>query len=427
MAIIWITFAVLTIIYGVVSVFPFYTENIDNFSAAFILIMTVVVTVSIFIKSKDKTEKIMILGSYILMLIFLFYDREISSIDSTDPEGFHRSSLLKSNGDNSFDYGGIYTDIIGLLYKVIGTQRIIAQYINVLLVITIIYIGISILNELDIVGRYKKVGILLLAFNPHFLILSVVLRREQFISLMVTLSFYFFIKYWKEGRFFFFIFAIAFCLFGAAFHSGIISLVAGYTVFYIAFDRETAAFNYNKNVIIKIFICLMLFIVVYVYFGDQLLLKFNSTGSFDELNERLYHQVGNSGYIVGFNISNDLLNFVLNTPLRTIYFLLSPMPWNWRGLGDVIAFCMSSMYYTVGFIIAISSIKCSGHKIKYILIGTFVTMIIACIIFSWGVRNAGTAMRHRDKLAVPYVIMTVLALRERSKSKDKKRGLEVWS
>ena len=418
MALIWMTFLILTIGYGAISSFSFYSENSGVFEAVFILIMTVVLTISVFIKGKDKTERIMVLGSYILMLIFLFYDREISPIDSTDPEGFHRSSLMKSRGNYSYDYGGVYTDIIGLLYKVIGTQRIIAQYINVLLVITIIYIGISILNELNIVGRYRNIGILLLAFNPHFLILSVVLRREQFISLMVTISFYFFVKYWKEGRSVFFILAIAFCLFGAAFHSGIISLVAGYTVFYIAFDRETATFNYNKSVIAKISICLLLFVVAYVYFGDQLLLKFNSAGSFDELNERLYHQSGASGYTVGFNISNDLLNFFVNTPLRTIYFIMSPMPWTWRGLGDIVAFCMSSVFYTIGYVITITSIRHSKSHNKCLLIGTIFSLLIMIVMFSWGVRNAGTAMRHRDKTAVPYVIMTVLAIYERKKYED---------
>lgn len=353
------------------------------------------------------------------MLIFLFYDREISPIDSTDPEGFHRSSLLKSRGDYSYDYGGVYTDIIGLLYKIIGTQRIIAQYINVLLVITIIYIGISILNELNIVGRYRNIGILLLAFNPHFLILSVVLRREQFISLMVTISFYFFVKYWKESSSLFFVLAIVFCLFGATFHSGIISLVVGYAVFYIAYDRENETFNINRGVIAKITICLLLFIIAYVYFGDRLLLKFNSMGSFDELNERLYHKDGNSGYTVGFNISNDWLNFLVNTPLRTLYFILSPMPWNWRGVSDIIAFGMSSIYYAFGFVLTCFTIKQSRSKNKYLMIGTIITLFLICIVFSWGVRNAGTAMRHRDKIAVPYVIMTVLAFSELSNSKNR--------
>ena len=41
-------------------------------------------------------------------------------------------------------------------------------------------------------------------------------------------------------------------------------------------------------------------------------------------------------------------------------------------------------------------------------------MCISCVIFSWGVRNAGTALRHRDKFISIYIVMLILCIEQKN-------------
>ncbi len=47
-----------------------------------------------------------------------------------------------------------------------------------------------------------------------------------------------------------------------------------------------------------------------------------------------------------------------------------------------------------------------------------VMMISFSLIYAWGTRNAGTAMRHRDMLCGPIVMIVMYALNECEKSLD---------
>ena len=92
-----------------------------------------------------------------------------------------------------------------------------------------------------------------------------------------------------------------------------------------------------------------------------------------------------------------------------IYFLLSPMPWDWRGFKDAIAFMICSVPQ---LIIAVQFVKRvifgSRHKYtweKSIIIALMASAFACAFIFGWGCRNAGTAIRHRDKFLSLYVIM----------------------
>ena len=96
-------------------------------------------------------------------------------------------------------------------------------------------------------------------------------------------------------------------------------------------------------------------------------------------------------------------------------FLFSPLPWQWRGFSDILAFLMSPTFYLYVCVLIF-------YRREYLnnieILAIFILIAIgASVLFGWGVSNAGTALRHRDKFV--FVFLTILAL---IKNEDEKKG-----
>jgi hypothetical protein len=91
------------------------------------------------------------------------------------------------------------------------------------------------------------------------------------------------------------------------------------------------------------------------------------------------------------------------------YFVAAPLPWNWRGLSDIIAFCFSSTIFLYAYIRAYQEIRwseSSDHKTMIVICS--ILALSSALIFAWGVSNAGTAVRHREKFMAVYIILIAL-------------------
>ena len=118
----WIIFIILGIITKFISETGY--EINDTYSIIMIVIMSIFALIAIFANTNTKSQTIFAYVGYCIVLFLLFYDRFISPIDTTDSNGFHNAALQKANNDYSWNYGGIYTDIISIIYKFFGQQRI---------------------------------------------------------------------------------------------------------------------------------------------------------------------------------------------------------------------------------------------------------------------------------------------------------------
>ena len=102
---------------------------------------------------------------------------------------------------------------------------------------------------------------------------------------------------------------------------------------------------------------------------------------------------------------NGFLDFFLQTFVRIFYFFASPLPVHWRGLADTAAFAMSSCFYLFGVLISLVTVfvrKNDSYRTLMWLI--FLTISgINC----WGVFNAATAMRHRDKMIGAGILLII--------------------
>lgn len=380
-----------------------------------IMIMTVLVVSVILQVMSTNISRIISMIGYLMITFLMFYDRYIQTLDSTDPDGFHQCALQKSYGIDTLDYGGYYTDVLSIIYRMFGRQRIMGQYFNILLVITIEIFCIKIFRMLKVNGKMETLGITMIALSPNFLLINSTLRREAIIEALLTISLYYFVKWYTTKKFRCIMAAVLFSLLACLFHAGCIAAMIGYSLFFILYDSTKNKVRFKLSTIIGFIIILLLFYYLNTNFGQVLFRKFQTDGSIDQLMGKASVGKGGSGYDIGLiSTGNIFVDLIVNSPARMVYYLLSPMPWDWRGFKDVIAFVFSSLFYFIGYIYAIRALKNKDIDIdkKNLIIALLFLMIFSCLIFGWGVKNAGTAMRHRDKFIAPYMLMTILSLEQ---------------
>ena len=103
-------------------------------------------------------------------------------------------------------------------------------------------------------------------------------------------------------------------------------------------------------------------------------------------------------------------------PLFMFYFLYSPTPNMIRGMLDIVTLALNSsiyLYITFVGLITYKNVKSKlSQKEKKIVKSLLIGVVFTIAVFSVGTRNAGTAMRHRDKI-LPFLIVIFAIIRNK--------------
>jgi len=385
-----------------------YITDYETAAIIFISINFIFFTLDIY-KYKLKIRNI-IFSAYIIRLLAMFWDIYARNIFSFPGSGADTEAFL-ANGMRIFNNlnllfipaaRGLYTNTLGAIFYVILPHRLIGQYINVLLGVSIVVIVYKILVMLVVNEKTIKYSMIIMAFFPNAVINSAILLRENIIVFFALLSFYYFIKWYKTTLNKYVIFSLVSLLVASAYHSGVIGLAAGYIFMYLFYNHKKNKFVFSKNTVIIFLLLLVISTNVYIYYNDVFLAKFSRMKNIGDLYDVASARRGGSAYLTFVSI-NNWWQLILYSPIYMVYFLTSPLPWTWRGFGDILAFSIDGIFYIYFLFYSIYFSRKYRFK-DYIFIGTIISILATVFIFGVGVQNAGTAMRHRHKI-VPIIII----------------------
>ena len=200
MRLIWIGYIIEVLILSLIK--P-YVTNFEGVAIIAVLVHVIFSMVILYLSDR-KIRYIIILG-YLLRVFILFWDlyaRNIYSLPNSgaDTEMFYRMSVLISNNLSMIGTtnGGMYSNILGIIFSLIGPQRVFGQYLNVLLGISTVFMLYKILENLDINTMIKRIVVIVATFFPNSIIFSAIFLREIFTTLFVSVSLYYFIKWFKK-------------------------------------------------------------------------------------------------------------------------------------------------------------------------------------------------------------------------------------
>ena len=367
-------------------------------------------------------ERGIILAGYIIRILVAWIDiyaaDYITVLHSGDDSiAFWNVSLeIKRTGD-AFR-ASAYSRLLSKFFGCYGENRFLAQYVNILCFLGVAIIVIAICKEVQIKKKYQVWILAFISFLPNYICLSSILLRESFMIFADTLAFLCFIQWMKKGAFSNFILAFLCVLPAVIMHSVSVGMWVAFFIIGMLWDYR----KQKMKVSLKTAIMLIAAAGVLTVFEavpalrDILLLYFPSELSVQSITGK-YFVPGGSDYLTGIEVTTwgGLLFW---TPIRMLYFLLSPMPTDWRGIGDMAAFAIDSVPIIVFVAGILKGLKKNRNK-SYVYAGLLCCLIITGI-FAWGVTNAGTAMRHRALLIGVFAVTYCISKGEKAISEGDK-------
>ena len=343
------------------------------------------------------------------LLYFDIFGRNIYILPNSgaDSEWFYHLGVAYAQGDRSMR--GVWSATVGTLFSVIGDNRLFVQFILMLFSIFAIEMMIRSLDLLQIDLNVSIRTVTIICLLPNFAILSSLFLRESVVAMFVAISIFFFLKWVYCLSLKYLVFAFIAVLLGSSFHSGIAGMIPAYIIAIMFFNPATKEIRISFRTIISA----LLFLFVFMY----LLTNYTSL-FFDKLSGFMANQSissiantleeGGSSYAAYVGDSNSIQNLIFFTPIRMFFFLGSPFIWQLRGVRDIIALLFNAFFYLFIIFKSFGYIYMNKDKNRIIIGILLLIALTTAFVFSWGVTNTGTAIRHRDKMVVLYGILLSL-------------------
>jgi len=365
---------------------------------------------------KFRDIAIILFVALTIRILFLLINNYVfnlpdAEMDARDMEEFaflwSQNSFLEivralNNKDAQF-----YSRILGIIYLFLGRNAIMAQSISILFGVACVFIGWLLAKKIWDNNTAKKVA-LFIALFPSLISYSVLTMREVYISFFLLIAMLGIVN-WSSKQDLKSIILIIFGFYVASkFHgASIFGLFVFFGVIFFNSILTTLKLLKKKLIDFKIIIFLIFsFIILSLYLFD--IIKFSYVGSFEyasnlsnlkvEINTRLK---GNAAYPDWLKL-NSPYELLYEIPIRVFYFLLSPFIWDVKSPAHLIGLLDSLLYFILIFLI-IKNIKSIWKKpaLKLILL----ILIIYFIIFSVGVSNFGSGIRHRSKFVIELILL----------------------
>jgi len=394
-----------------------------------ILFLSIVCIVSFIISLQFKKFAKIILVALIFRILLLLINNNIFYLPDGDMDALNFEALAWQWSQNGFyevfsHFKGPDTYFLSFLiaipYSLLGRSMMMAQSFSILLGIVNILLVCLIARKLWNNQIAIKAGWLAALF-PSVASYSVLVMRETYIAfflLLALLGIIYFIKQ-KNLKSFFLLF---FGFLGATFfHNGsIIGLLAFICILLLIYIKKLFELLLSGKINLNILLILIIFLYCLQLFVSHK--KVNRNFDFDRITRIIINTKvkGDASYPEFLKV-NSKTEFIYKAPLRMIYFVLSPFPWNVKKPSHLIGLLDSLLYFYLTFLIFrnFKNIK-NDIALKVILI----VLLAYFFVFGLGVGNFGTAIRHRVKfvfwmilLAAPLIQRFVLFKEKIIKSK----------
>lgn len=383
-----------------------------------ILIITSFLLVCTYVYRDKKIDyKILVIVGFLVRIFLMYcdyYDIFIVFGSGMDTERFHAASLYNMYATEEWKITN-YTTFLKPIYILSNGSRLIAQYVNVLFGFFTIIITLHILQNFRLDKKTTLFTTILLTLLPNQCCFSAILLREAWIIFFVTLSLMMFVKWFLYGNQTAAIMSIVVVFVASYMHSGVILVLAGYIVAFITYSPRAKRVIFNAKGIILLVIMGIVIVAGSSYLGifTEKFSKLEDVDDFIQITNMVSE--GGSAYLQWIR-TDSVFQSILFSPIKMIYFLFSPLPADWRGMTDIVAFMLDGIVYLIlVYHIMRNMIKRRDNPLKtYIAI----SVIFTVFTFAYGTYNSGTAMRHRSKIFPIIVVLYAIVRKENTDNKQ---------
>ena len=302
-------------------------DPISNTLASFFIILFSIALFFDLCKSStlEAYANSIILG-YLLRVGLLYFDRygqRVYSLPNSgaDSETFYYNALWQATGQ-PYKRSGSFITLFKHIFTLIGTNRLFGQFIILLFsIVALIFLAMT-LSFMDLKESNKRLVMSIVAFLPNYAILSSVFLRESIVSMFITISLFFFMRYIYGFSFINIIMALLAVFAGMVYHSGAAGMISGYIIVLFIFDREGKTLKVKPGNIMFAIVLGVLSAYLYIKYSDILFSKFANVDSLSDIANT--SEYGGTSYARYVGNSESLFSMLLFTIPRFVFFFIQP-------------------------------------------------------------------------------------------------------
>ena len=358
----------------------------------------------------------MLIGSYVAKCVYaayrLFQNGTFVELRiGDDAAGFFR--VARESYIGYFEnYVMNYPHILNAEFHVFGVNYFCAMLVNVLLESIAAVAVCRALTLLEVQGRPRRLGVLVISFAPYVIISSSEILREPVYTCFISLSLCVFVSYLRRGGLSRLVRSVLLMMPVIALHGGYFPIAVTYLALG-GFSHRPGGLD-KDNLLTRIVCALLIVVSIAVVGAIDPKGIMNSLGNPEELLDRIS---GNSLHRTTMEAGSAYLLWlktptwptaILASPLKALFYLLSPLPMNWRWITDIVAFLLNSSVHLF-FLFAMyrlflkdrsprseSETRESRKVLWTVAKAVLVSVLLCAVLFGFDTHNAGTALRHRD-------------------------------
>ena len=339
-----------------------------------------------------------------LLIISFFITLPDSSSDSQAFEIVAWRDLAKFGITYVFDSYNLpgvnfYSYVIAVPYSLFGRSALMIQSMSLFFGMGVVFLSWLFTKKLFNDRVAIKVGWVVALF-PTMILYSVLMMREIFICFFFLVAIFGVINWVRTKSFISFILAIFGFFVAYFFHGG---MVVGMMIFItiVTFYNLKLFFKLILNHRLRLFN--LIFIVLgsiafYMYFSNNISIP--KIGTFEEilnlerLSKKPFYEGASSSFPMWVKTSLSGTEFILKIPIRAMYFIFSPFPWEMSKIIHIVGVFDGFLYMIMTFLIFQNrQIIWKDPALRII----FLMLLAYIAVFAIGTENSGTAIRHRVK------------------------------
>ena len=385
----------------------------------FSLSLVFIVTYSISVRYPEISKILFV--ALIIRILVIAIGQIISLPDTTaDARSFeyHAWRIAKNGFHNLIYYFpgfryDFYNWFIAVPYSLFGRSVLMAQSMSLIFGIGCILYSWKIAKLIWDNYTAKKVAWTVALF-PSLILYSCITMREVYICFFVLVALHAVILWVRTNSLKYIFFAFLGFLFAAFFNGAM--LVGALTFLAIVFLSYLKKFyisiKYNK-VNLKI-ISVLLILIFGMFFVYEKELNLPKLGILKELNlnvlfvKTINSTRGDASFPEWTKITSAD-QIIYKSPIRILYFVFSPFPWDIAKIVHLIGSIDAIIYMYLVFLIFKNKKAILADPALRVI---FYILLIYIFIFSFGVGNFGTSIRHRSKLAIIFILLAAPLLKK---------------
>lgn len=337
-----------------------------------------------------------------------------------DSEDFETSAWILAQGGISYVWNYLdlpdphaYIWFIGLIYALIDRSIMMIQAISILFGLGSVVLGWKISKIIWNTRTADKVGWMIALF-PSLVLYSVLVMREVYMVFFLLLALYGVVAWAKTNSLKSIIIALIGFFGGAFFHGAIfVGAITFLTIVglssFIKFYKSVLKNRLNLK---TVFMILLISIVSQFYLTNKFevsyLGSFEESSRIDNLLDLTEINTRGTASWPKWTIISSPVEMIYKIPVRSIYFIFGPFPWDIKKPSHLIIMLDAFLYIYLSYLI-LKNIKVIWRDpaLRIILI----ILVSYVLVFSIGVGNFGTGVRHRSKFVIMFILLAAPLLK----------------